>query len=122
MATPEKGVKTKVKRVLAKHGMYFFMPATHGYGSSGVPDIVGCMGGLFVGVECKANGNRPTALQLKNLMAIVAAGGLAVAVDETGLDDLDHLLTQHKNGIHNCNGVYKLLARPDETQGRETES
>ena len=41
-----------------------------------------CIDGKFIGIECKANGNKPTALQLKNLNAIVAAGGHAFVVDE----------------------------------------
>lgn len=57
-------------------------PTTGGYGKSGVPDIVACINGTFIGIECKANGNKPTALQLKNLNAIVAAGGYAFVVDE----------------------------------------
>ena len=69
------------------------MPATHGYGSSGVPDIVACLKGKFVGIECKANGGKPTALQLKNLRELSSAGGLAILVDERSIDDLNDLLT-----------------------------
>ena len=47
--TPE----AKVKRVVTKHlksvGAYYFFPATGGYGKSGVPDIVGCLGGSSLG-------------------------------------------------------------------------
>lgn len=93
MSTPEKKVKDKVKKLLAEHGAYHFMPATHGYGSSGVPDIVACIQGRFIGIECKANGGKPTALQLKNLQELSSAGGIAVLVDEKGLDDLNALLT-----------------------------
>lgn len=84
MATPESKVKAHVKRILSRHVVnYVFMPATHGYGASGVPDIVACINGIFVAVECKANGNRPTALQKRNLHQIVAAGGHAFVVDES---------------------------------------
>lgn len=93
MATPESRVKAKVKKLLAEHGAYHFMPATHGYGSSGVPDIVACLHGKFIGIECKANGGKPTALQLKNLRELSSAGGISVLVDETGLDKLKDLLT-----------------------------
>jgi hypothetical protein len=93
MPTPESKVKDKVKKLLAAHGAYHFMPATHGYGSSGVPDIAACLHGRFIGIECKANGGKPTALQLKNLRELSSAGGIAVLVDETGLDDLKTLLT-----------------------------
>jgi hypothetical protein len=92
MATPESKVKAKVKAMLAKHRAYFFMPATHGYGSSGVPDIVVCMHGRFIGIECKANGGEPTALQMKNLMSIVENKGISLIIDETGLGLFDLIL------------------------------
>lgn len=79
--------------MLIRHGAYFFMPATHGYGASGVPDIVACLKGKFLGIECKANGNKPTALQSKNLKELSSAGGIAVLIDETGFDELEILLT-----------------------------
>ena len=40
MATKETLVKKAVVKILDKHGAYHFFPATHGYGRSGVPDIV----------------------------------------------------------------------------------
>ena len=100
MTTPEKKVKDKVKKLLAEHGAYHFMPSTHGYGSSGIPDIAACLHGRFIGIECKANGGKPTALQLKNLRELSSAGGISVLVDENSLDDLDALLT----GVSKLNG------------------
>jgi hypothetical protein len=97
MATPEKKVKDKVKKLLAEYGIYFFMPATGGYGRSGVPDIVACFKSKFIGIECKANGGKPTALQEKNLMNIVGVGGFAILVDESGIDTLRNILEQIKD-------------------------
>ena len=85
MATPESKVKAKVKDILERSGAYFFMPPMNGYGASGVPDIVACLNGRFIGVECKANGNKPTKLQMKNLEQIRDAGGWAFVVDETSI-------------------------------------
>ena len=92
MTTPEKKVKDKVKAILKELGVYYFMPATHGYGSSGVPDLIACIQGKLVGIECKANGGTTTALQEKNLMDICANGGIAIKVDETGVQDLKMFL------------------------------
>ena len=86
--TPEAKVKAKVKRVLTDIGAYYTMPVTGGYGNSGVPDFVGCLRGKFFGVECKANGGKPTALQLKHLNDIRCAGGIALVVDETNVVNL----------------------------------
>ena len=53
--TPESKVKDKIVKILKKHSVYYFFPATHGYGRSGVPDIICCYRGQFVAIECKAD-------------------------------------------------------------------
>ena len=94
--TPEKKVKELVTRHLKKLGCYYFYPVTGGYGSSGVPDIVGCYNGVFFGIECKAGNNKPTALQLSNLEAIRKAGGIAVVVNEENIDEILKLFLKVK--------------------------
>lgn len=84
-ATPESKVKKKVVDVLKSYGAYFFYPVTGGYGRSGVPDIVCCWKGRFIGIECKAKGNVPTQLQMKNLHEITQQKGISLIVDETGV-------------------------------------
>lgn len=86
--TPEKKVKNKVVGILKNYGAYYFFPATHGFGRSGVPDIVCCMNGTFIGIECKAGSNKPTELQLRELRAIVDAGGTALVLNETNIANL----------------------------------
>jgi|TARA_X000001388_G_scaffold64466_2_gene50695 Holliday junction resolvase len=86
--TPEKKVKNKVVAILKEHKTYYFYPMTGGYGRSGVPDIVGCYRGIFFGIECKAKGNKPTALQNKNLSDIMGAGGMAMVVNENNISDV----------------------------------
>jgi Holliday junction resolvase len=90
--TPEGKVKKKVTDILKKHGVYYFFPATGGYGRSGVPDIVCCFKGNFLAIECKANGNNPTALQAREINRINEAGGMALVVRDTDYELLDKLL------------------------------
>ncbi len=68
--TPEAKVKKKIVAVLKEHGAYYFYPVTGGFGRSGVPDIIVCHAGRFIGIECKAGKNKPTPLQEKNLQDI----------------------------------------------------
>ena len=89
--TPEAKVKLKVKKYLTEMGAYYAMPATGGYGLSGTPDFLVCYRGRFVGIECKAGKNKPTALQLAALDWIAGAGGLALVIDENNVDDLKEL-------------------------------
>jgi Holliday junction resolvase len=85
MTTPETKVKKAVTKILDKYGAYHFFPATHGYGRSGVPDIVACHKGKFIGIECKAGKGVPTALQLRELRFIEEAGGISFVVREDTL-------------------------------------
>lgn len=95
-ATPEKKVKDKVKSILAAHEVYFFMPPANGYGRAGVPDIVACVNGWFLAIETKANGNKPTALQIREIETIRRNNGVAVVVDETNYDMLPDLIKKLK--------------------------
>ena len=85
MTTPETKVKKAVTKILDRYGAYHFFPATHGYGRSGVPDIVACHKGKFIGIECKAGKGVPTALQLRELRLIEEAGGYSFVVREDTL-------------------------------------
>ena len=86
--TPEGKVKEKVKKVLKELNAYYAMPASGGYGNSGVPDFIVCYQSRFYGIECKANGNKPTALQMDNLVRIRKAGGFGFVIDEENVEQL----------------------------------
>lgn len=88
MSTPEAKVKAAVVKILKDHGVYYFFAATHGYGRSGIPDIVCCVQGKFFAIECKAGGNKPTALQRKEITDIQRAKGIALVVNETNVEDV----------------------------------
>jgi Holliday junction resolvase len=92
MSTPEVKVKNAVKKLLKENNAYFCMPVSGGFGASGVPDIIACYRGFFVGIECKAGNNTPTALQKKNLQDIVNAGGGVAVINEDNLEDVEILL------------------------------
>ena len=76
------------------------MPSTNGYGSSGVPDIIASYRGKFIGIECKANGNKPTALQEKNLNDIKNSLGQSLVIDEKNVVMLELFI---KTGESNIN-------------------
>ena len=82
---PEDKVKKKVVEKLKNMGAYYFYPVTGGYGGSGVPDIIACYEGYFVGIECKAGNNKPTPLQQKNLRDISKCGGLSMVINESNV-------------------------------------
>jgi Holliday junction resolvase len=92
--TPEKKVKKKVVEILKASGAYYFYPVMAGYGSSGVPDLVICYYGTFIGIECKAGNNKPTPLQEQNLTRIQRAGGYALVINEENIHEVQEILDQ----------------------------
>ena len=95
--TPERKVKRKVMACLKDIGAYNTMPVTGGFGNSGVPDILACYKGRFIGIECKANGGKPTALQLHNLNLIRNSGGIALVINESNVEILKQLIDGENN-------------------------
>ena len=92
--TPEAKVKARVVKLLKEHNIYYFFPATHGFGRSGVPDIICCYNSQFLAVECKAGKNKPTALQEKEMKKIREAGGITFVINEDNI----HLLALYLLG------------------------
>ena len=88
----EKWVKQQVVKMLKERHLYYFLPVAGNYTSIGVPDIVACIRGRFVGIECKVGNNRPTVLQHKNLEDIRNNGGIAMVVTENDLETLEQRL------------------------------
>lgn len=50
------------------------------YGTAGIPDIIICYRGRFIGLECKVEKNKPTVLQSLTIRRILQAGGYAMIV------------------------------------------
>lgn len=87
-STPESKVKARCVAVLKEYRAYYFYPVMGGFGRSGVPDIVVCHHGRFLGIECKAGTNKPTALQEREMEHIRAAGGATLVIREDNINEL----------------------------------
>ena len=94
MSTPEYKVKAIVCDILDDHDVYYFKPATHGYGRSGIPDVVACYRGTFIAIECKAGTNKPTKLQEREIAHIKKAGGIALVINADNTSYLSQLLAR----------------------------
>ena len=104
MATPESKVKTQIKRTLVDAGVYYTMPMGTGYGKSGVPDFLCCVNGHFLAIEAKAGKGTTTALQDKNIRLIHEAGGRAIVINETNIDNLEPILKELTNAKQSVTG------------------
>jgi len=83
-STPEGKVKDQIKKILKSLGFWFYMPVQNGLGVNGIPDLIVCAGGFFIGIETKAPGKlkNVTPNQQARLAEINGAGGLAVVTDD----------------------------------------
>jgi Holliday junction resolvase len=97
--TPERKVKNQCVEILKKHGAYYFFPASNGLGRAGIPDIIVCLYGYFLAVECKAGKGKTTALQDRELQRIRNGGGVALVINEHNMDELENVL----QGMHSYN-------------------
>jgi Holliday junction resolvase len=97
--TPESKVKTAVRKLLDVLKIYHFMPPANGFGRAGIPDIIGCMDGHFIAIECKAGKGTTTALQDRELNAILNHGGTVFIAREHNLDDLKLLLEEKRDEL-----------------------
>jgi hypothetical protein len=90
--TPEAKVKKQVKDVLDAfchdNKGYYFYPAANGYGRQGIPDVICCIQGRFVAIECKAGRGVTTPLQDRELVRIRHAGGVTFLINESNIDTL----------------------------------
>jgi len=107
MATPESKIKTKIHAILKAHRAYAVNYIGGISANNGTPDILACLNGRFIAIEAKAGKNKPTDLQTLNLKRIDEAGGLALVINETNLDQLEYIL---EAGHPQSN--YQLFAKP----------
>jgi hypothetical protein len=112
--TPEGKVKKAMTEGLDQLAAYWFFPATHGYGRSGVPDIIACIDGKFWGFECKSDSGTATGLQLLEIEKIQEAGGRALVV--RGVEGAEMALAL----VEFCTGRVRVRSRGTPTKSRRS--
>lgn len=89
----EKNFEERIKAYLKLSGCWYVKFFANRNTRSGVPDILACCGGTFLGIEVKASHGRPTDLQLYNCRKIEEAGGVAVVAWPRDFEALKELIT-----------------------------
>lgn len=84
----EKTFENKIKKWIESIGGWQVKFFANAYTKKGVPDILACVNGRFVGIEVKATKGKPSELQLHQCMRIRASGGLAYIVYPSGFEKL----------------------------------
>lgn len=78
--TKEKYIENKIKIFLKANNHYFIKIHGSGVQKSGVPDILACINGKFVGIEVKQEKGKPSRLQIEHQRLIEESGGKSIIV------------------------------------------
>lgn len=70
------------------------------FATAGIPDIIGCINGRFIGIEVKATKGKPSPLQIRNVDLINKAGGYATIVYPNQFEELQEDLLKISKGIY----------------------
>jgi len=92
MAGKEKNFENRIKNYLEKNNCWFVKYFANGFTASGIPDILCCINGRFVGIEVKQEKGKPSPLQKVHLKRIKDAGGIGVIAYPSGYEQLKNLI------------------------------
>lgn len=76
----ESALVTKIKAFLKMKGAYVEKIWGGGFQSAGIPDIIACYKGRFLGIEVKVGNNKPSEIQVAKIDLINKAGGIGAVV------------------------------------------
>lgn len=74
----EKNIENKIKKYLKSKGAYYFKHHGNQFSQVGVPDIIVCYKGRFIGIEVKNETGKTSPLQDINLKMINDNGGIGI--------------------------------------------
>lgn len=109
----EKDFEKKVKQFLADQGCWVLKTWSNGVQREGIPDLLVCCAGLFVGVELKAEKGKPSALQIWNIEQIRASGGIALVLYPDQFDEFKHIITLLMTGNPNTKKAQYMFDRKE---------
>ena len=92
----EKVFENKVKAFLKEQGCWFVKTWSNGVQRSGIPDLIICCNGHFLGVELKAPKGKSSELQLWNIEQIKKSGGIAMVLYPKQFEEFKKLIERIK--------------------------
>lgn len=109
MMAQEKTFENKIKKYLESNDAWFIKYwAGAQYTKSGIPDILACVNGHFVGIEVKAQDGKPSDLQLLNVQKINDAGGFAFVLYPSRFDDFKRFIDDLNRDIFNRDQIPEI--------------
>lgn len=113
----EKNFENKVKSFLKEEGCWFLKYWGGGqFTKEGIPDILCCCNGQFMGIEIKAPNGKPSLLQIYNLKKIDEAGGFGILLYPKDFEDFKKLVKAIKDSEQQLD--YDITEAYDDLKGR----
>ena len=88
----EKKFESTVKRFLKAHNIYHFKVWGGGFQTAGIPDLIACVNGKFVGIEIKAAQGKASKLQLFNIQNIKESGGVGLILYPQDFEEFKNMI------------------------------
>ena len=97
----EKDFQIKVEKFLTDKGIYFVKYWGGGnFTRSGVPDLLCCINGRFVGVELKTDDGKVAELQQYNIDKIKKSGGVALVLRPSDFKEFKSMVDKLQNSYN----------------------
>lgn len=97
----EKNFENKVKSFLKQQNCWVLKTWSNGVQRSGVPDLLVCCNGSFLGVELKAEKGKPSELQLWNIKKIRESKGIAIVLYPNQFEEFKKMIIAINQGFNN---------------------
>ena len=88
----ESQFQSKVIAFLKSKNIYYVKVWGGGFQRAGIPDLICCVNGHFVGIELKTETGRPTKLQDYNIDQINKSGGTAFVLRPNGFETFQRFI------------------------------
>lgn len=94
MGTEENNITKRIKEFLTQNNIWHVKYFANSYTKKGIPDILACVNGLFVGIEVKTDKGKLSPMQLYQAQEILNSQGYWFCVRPNNFE-------QFKNDIKN---------------------
>lgn len=103
----EKQFENKIKKFLELQGCWYVKYFANGMTKAGIPDILACVNGYFVGIEVKAKAGRASPLQYYHRDKIREAGGVSIILYPDDYEDFKTLIEDLLEDGMKCSTIWE---------------